>query len=72
MNGRARRKQINTSAMPKSAKRPECPICGKPASPDYRPFCSTQCADIDLGRWLGGRYAVPGEAAKTDAEERED
>ena len=29
--------------------------------PDYRPFCSKACADIDLGRWLGGRYVVPGE-----------
>ena len=24
-----------------------------------RPFCSARCADIDLGRWLGGRYAIP-------------
>lgn len=38
-----------------------CPICRKPASQDDRPFCSKRCADIDLGRWLGGRYAVPGE-----------
>jgi endogenous inhibitor of DNA gyrase (YacG/DUF329 family) len=27
----------------------------------YRPFCSKDCADIDLSRWLGGRYVVPGE-----------
>jgi endogenous inhibitor of DNA gyrase (YacG/DUF329 family) len=39
----------------------KCPICGKPVVLDYRPFCSKRCADIDLGRWLGGRYAVPGE-----------
>ena len=26
----------------------------------YRPFCSKHCGDVDLGRWLGGRYAVPG------------
>ena len=45
----------------KSAKAPRCPICGKPAVQDYRPFCSKACADIDLGRWLGGRYVVPGE-----------
>jgi hypothetical protein len=25
----------------------------------YHPFCSLRCADIDLGRWLSGRYAVP-------------
>ncbi len=44
-----------------SAKTPKCPICGKPAARDYRPFCGKRCADVDLGRWLGGRYAVPGE-----------
>jgi hypothetical protein len=42
------------------AKRPKCPICGKPQSHDYRPFCSKPCADVDLGRWLEGRYVVPG------------
>ncbi|HXE03494.1 MAG TPA: DNA gyrase inhibitor YacG, partial [Methyloceanibacter sp.] len=45
----------------KSAKGPRCPICGKPSVQDYRPFCSRACADEDLGRWLGGRYVVPGE-----------
>jgi endogenous inhibitor of DNA gyrase (YacG/DUF329 family) len=47
-------------------KQPRCPICGKPAVDNYRPFCSANCADIDLGRWLGGRYAVPGELAHED------
>ncbi len=36
-----------------------CPICGKPPSPDHRPFCSRRCADVDLQRWFSGRYAVP-------------
>ena len=36
-----------------------CPICGKPQDAKYRPFCSRHCADVDLARWLGGRYAVP-------------
>ena len=35
-----------------------CPICKKPAIADYRPFCSRRCADIDLQRWLTGRYAL--------------
>jgi endogenous inhibitor of DNA gyrase (YacG/DUF329 family) len=26
----------------------------------YRPFCSARCRDVDLGRWLGGGYAIPG------------
>ena len=36
-----------------------CPICGKETRAEMRPFCSTRCADIDLGRWLSGQYAVP-------------
>ncbi|MBP5344427.1 MAG: DNA gyrase inhibitor YacG [Alphaproteobacteria bacterium] len=35
-----------------------CPICGKPSTPQYHPFCSKKCADIDLGRWLKGTYVV--------------
>ena len=38
-----------------------CPICKKSALPEYRPFCSKRCADIDLQRWFSGRYAVPAE-----------
>ena len=38
-----------------------CPICRKPADPQYRPFCSRRCADVDLGRWLTGGYAIPAE-----------
>ena len=38
-----------------------CPICRKPADPRYRPFCSRRCADVDLGRWLTGAYALPAE-----------
>ena len=36
-----------------------CPICGKPTQEPFRPFCSKRCADVDLQRWLSGRYAVP-------------
>jgi len=38
-----------------------CTICGKPAVTQYRPFCSRRCADVDLGRWLTGGYAIPAE-----------
>jgi hypothetical protein len=37
-----------------------CPICGKPAADATRPFCSSRCRDVDLNRWLSGRYVVPG------------
>ena len=40
-----------------------CPICTKDTDPTYRPFCSRRCADVDLGRWLTGSYAIPAEAA---------
>lgn len=36
-----------------------CPVCRKPALVRYKPFCSRRCADVDLGRWLSGTYAVP-------------
>ena len=41
----------------------KCPICGRPTEQRWRPFCSKRCADIDLGRWLKGQYAVPAEEA---------
>ena len=37
----------------------KCSICGKPAIEKFKPFCSTRCADLDLGRWLGEGYRVP-------------
>jgi endogenous inhibitor of DNA gyrase (YacG/DUF329 family) len=47
-----------------------CPVCRKPAergSP-HRPFCSARCRQIDLGRWLSGDYAIPGEPADPEEE----
>lgn len=46
-----------------------CPICKKPAEKAYRPFCSRRCADVDLGRWLNGSYAVPAEEADEPSSE---
>jgi uncharacterized protein len=36
-----------------------CPICKKPSHVKFHPFCSNRCAQVDLGRWLNGSYAVP-------------
>ena len=47
-----------------------CPICGKPATPAHRPFCSARCRDIDLGRWLRGVYRI--ETEETPGDERGD
>lgn len=38
-----------------------CPICQSDTAKAFRPFCSKRCADLDLARWLGGRYAIPSE-----------
>lgn len=51
-----------------------CPICKKPLPEDdaaarYRPFCSKRCADIDLGKWFTGSYAIPGTADEPEDEE---
>ncbi|MEO3430898.1 DNA gyrase inhibitor YacG [Pelagibius sp. CAU 1746] len=43
----------------KDGGRRKCPICKAPAVHRYRPFCSQRCADIDLGRWVKGNYAIP-------------
>lgn len=48
-----------------------CPICGKPTEPDYRPFCSRRCGDVDLNRWLSGRYAIPARAEDEDDDEKD-
>lgn len=41
-----------------------CPICGKPVAPRAEnrafPFCSDRCRLVDLGKWLGEAYRIPG------------
>lgn len=46
-----------------------CPVCGKPMDPKHRPFCSPRCRQVDLGRWLSGNYAIPGEPAEDQPDE---
>ena len=71
MSSRQRQRPGPTGKAP--ARRAKCPICGKPQAHDYRPFCSNHCAEIDLGRWLDGRYVVPGEkVVKGESEESDD
>jgi uncharacterized protein len=48
-----------------------CPICGKPSTPQHRPFCSARCAQIDLGRWLKGNYRIPTEDAPDEGDGEE-
>jgi len=40
-----------------------CPICKKEliasgAPPEFFPFCSQRCRDVDLYRWSLGKYAI--------------
>ena len=50
----------------------KCPVCGMAFDPQrstHVPFCSDRCRLIDLKRWLGEEYAVPGEPADPDEED---
>lgn len=53
---------------PKLPRRAGCPICGKPSRPEFRPFCSDRCKQVDLGRWLKGTYSIPGAAVEPEEE----
>jgi endogenous inhibitor of DNA gyrase (YacG/DUF329 family) len=55
--------------MSEPSKSASCTICGKPQQPRFAPFCSRRCADIDLGRWLKGGYAIPGPPQEEQSEE---
>ncbi len=57
---RAKRRTGGTGETATGQSRRRCPICRQPAQQRYRPFCSQRCADVDLGRWIGGEYRVPG------------
>ena len=52
-----------------------CPICKQPAdmmpANRFRPFCSERCQMVDLGKWAGEDYRVPG-AAVEDREHPDD
>ena len=48
------------------------PTCQRPvewsdASP-WRPFCSERCKLLDLGAWMSGQRAIPGEELPMDSE----
>ncbi len=46
-----------------------CPICGKPSQERYTPFCSARCQQVDLSRWLGEVYVVPGDEPPANSDE---
>ena len=44
----------------------KCIICGKNIFEKYRPFCSTHCRDVDLGKWLNESYYISTKGDLTD------
>jgi len=44
-----------------SVAKSQCPVCNAEWVEKFRPFCSKRCADLDLGRWFTGSYAIPTE-----------
>ena len=72
MSARARHAAPRAGGAKGQAKRAKCPICGKPLVPEFRPFCSKRCADIDLGRWLGGKYRIETEEKPESGIPKED
>ncbi|HEX7836484.1 MAG TPA: DNA gyrase inhibitor YacG [Kofleriaceae bacterium] len=51
-----------------------CPTCRSPVAKDPArpnklfPFCSERCHLVDLGRWLGEEYRIPGPPAEEAVE----
>jgi uncharacterized protein len=52
----------------KSPKKVGCPICKAEAVKPHFPFCSRQCAQVDLGHWLMGDYAIPAHEGADDSD----
>lgn len=64
---------MRKEASPKKARVRRCPICRAPLPEGenrHLPFCSARCRMVDLGRWLGGDYAIAGEEAPEEELER--
>jgi uncharacterized protein len=73
----AKKKEPDPSPKPAGPPRKaRCPRCGKEflfttvAEHKVFPFCSQRCRDVDLGNWLTGKYAIPGEPVDIDPDEQ--
>jgi endogenous inhibitor of DNA gyrase (YacG/DUF329 family) len=49
-----------------------CPVCSKPSVYEYRPFCSTRCANVDLHGWFTDRYAIPAVEAEDEGPDEDE
>ena len=50
------------------SKKVTCPLCQQTAESPHTPFCSRRCAQLDLGKWLTGDYAIPAYEAMDDSD----
>lgn len=55
--------------MPNPPKAKPCPVCRKPATDEFAPFCSPGCKSRDLLKWLGEGYRIPGPPAELPDQE---
>ncbi|MBM64310.1 MAG: DNA gyrase inhibitor YacG [Acidobacteria bacterium] len=40
-----------------------CVYCrNREAAPEWKPFCSERCKQLDLRNWVDGRYRIPGDS----------
>ena len=48
-----------------------CAICKAPVAflGETKPFCSKRCRNVDLGRWIDGRYQISRPIEQTDLDE---
>ena len=48
-----------------------CAMCKAPVAflGETKPFCSKRCRDVDLGRWIDGRYQISRPIEQTDLDE---
>ena len=61
-------KPLHLKIVEKHSKKVMCPSCQQLAEAPHTPFCSRRCAQLDLGKWLTGDYAVPSHEAMEDSD----
>ena len=61
------RDKLNLKVIDGKKKTAPCPTCSTPGMRPHIPFCSARCAQIDLGKWLNGDYAIPAHEAEQDS-----
>ena len=64
---------VSMSPEPPYTPRPlRCPLCRKPATPEFKPFCSRACKDKDLLAWMGDGYRISGRSDDAELEKSSD